>query len=316
MPTTGSTGTINLTTKASDKVLERFKIGSCTEGLFSNEYNWTGVKTVQIYSIDTLPVNNYNPERVDGGSRYGNLVNVGDTMQEFSVTQNKSFIGTIDESYNTNQMQIKSAGRILRRETDEVLIPMVDKYRLGMLLCSVGAASYATFGNTEMTDVSVDTNCVFSAAASAYTKANIIENIMTANAVMSDQLVPDTGRVLYMTYKNAVALKLADQVVGIDKLGEKSIVNGAFGKIDKCQIRLVPESYLPTDVMYMIVKTGIALAPQKIKKYEIHDGAHILDGKIVTGHLMHDCFVLAKGPKDSTTGKQVVRGIVVAKKTT
>lgn len=301
MSTTGSTGTINLTTKASPKVLERFKIGSCTEGLFSHEYNWTGVATVQIYSVDTLELQNYNPEKVDGTSRFGNMLNVGDTVQEFTVTQNKSFIGAIDESYNTSQLQIKRAGQILRRETDEVIIPHVDKYRLGVLAAAATAAN----------------GCLFSFASSAnkFTKTSIIETIMDANAVMSDQLVPDTGRVLYMTYADAVKMKLADQVVGIDKLGEKAIVNGAFGKIDKCQIRLVPTGYLPTGVKFMIVKTGVAVAPQKIKSYKVHDGAHVLDGKIVTGHLMHDCFVLKKGPKDNT-GANTMRGIIVVKETT
>ena len=101
MATAGSTGSINLTKKADSKVLERFKFASCTEGLFSHAYNWTGVATVQIYSIDTLPLNDYDPEKVDGGSRFGNLINVGDTIQELTVKDNKSFIGAIDETYNT-----------------------------------------------------------------------------------------------------------------------------------------------------------------------------------------------------------------------
>ena len=34
---TSYNGVINLAKKASPKVVERFKIGSCTEGLFSND---------------------------------------------------------------------------------------------------------------------------------------------------------------------------------------------------------------------------------------------------------------------------------------
>lgn len=277
MATAGSTGTINLTKKASPKVLERFKFGSCTEGLFSHDYSWTGVATVQIYTVDNLPLNDYNPEKVDGSSRFGNLINVGDTIQEHTVKDNKSFIGVIEETYNTQQMQIKRAGQILRRQTDEVMIPYVDKYRLRKL--AAGA------GNT---------------ATEALTKANIVEKIMMANAAMSEMLVPDTGRVLYMSYGTAIKLHLAEQVVGaatyggpVDKgsLGEKAIVNGVIGKIDKCQIRLVPAGYLPNNVGFMIVKSGVCFAPQQIKSYKVHDGAHVLDGKIVTGHLLHDCFV-------------------------
>ena len=272
MATAGSTGSINLTKKASEKVLERFKIGSMTEGLFSHDYNWTGVSTVQMYSVDNLPLYDYNPERVDGGSRFGNLMNVGDTVQEHTVKQKKSFIGAIDDTYNTQQLQIKRAGQILRRETDEVIIPHVDKYRLGVL------AAAATSANKNI-------------ASATLTTSNILETIMAANAAMSDRLVPDTGRVCYMSYGRSVSLKLAQQVVGIDKLGEKAIVNGVMGRVDKTQIRLVPAGYLPNNVEFMIVKTGISWAPQQIKSYEVHDGQYILHGKIVTGLLQHDCFV-------------------------
>ena len=277
MATAGSTGSINLTKKASPKVLERFKFGSCTEGLFSHAYSWTGVSTVQIYSIDTLPLNDYNPEKVDGGSRFGNLINVGDTIQELTVKDNKSFIGVIEETYNTQQMQIKRAGQIIRRQTDEVMIPYVDKYRLNKL------ASYATAARGNL-------------VTAALTTSNIVSQIMTANAAMSEKLVPDTGRVLYMSYGTAIKLKLAEQVVGsgpVGKgtIGEKAVVNGVIGTIDKTQIKLVPAGYLPNNVAFMIVKSGEAFAPTQIKSYKIHDGAHVLDGKIVTGHLLHDCFV-------------------------
>ena len=298
MATTGSTGEINLTTRADKKVLERFKLKSVTQGLFSNAYSFTGVKTVQIPSIDVVPLNNYNAELNTGASRYGSLINLGDTLQEFTMTQNKSFIFALDETYNTDQQQIKRAGECLRREVDEVIIPYVDKYRLQKIADACPA------------------DCIQTLAAANFAKDKIIETIFTANAVMSDQLVPVDGRVLYMSYQDAVKMKLADQVVGIDKLGEKAIVNGAFGKIDATQVRLVPASYMPTGVKAMIVKTGIALAPTKIKKYAIHDGAHVLNGKIVTGQLYHDCFVMAKGEKDSTTGDNKVRGVILLKQST
>ena len=40
MATPGSTGTINLTEKASPKVMERFKQKSVTDGLYSKEYTY------------------------------------------------------------------------------------------------------------------------------------------------------------------------------------------------------------------------------------------------------------------------------------
>ena len=76
----GGLNAINLASKASAKVVERFKIGSCTEGLFSQDYDWTGVATVEVRSIDTLPLQNYSYTTVDGSSRFGAISEVGDTV--------------------------------------------------------------------------------------------------------------------------------------------------------------------------------------------------------------------------------------------
>ena len=51
---------INLASKASPKVVERFTRKSCTEGLFTQDYDWTGVATVRVYSVDTLTLNTYD----------------------------------------------------------------------------------------------------------------------------------------------------------------------------------------------------------------------------------------------------------------
>ena len=268
----GGLNAINLAAKASPKVVERFKIGSCTEGLFSQDYDWTGVATVEVRSIDNLPLQNYSYTTVDGSSRFGAISEVGDTVQELTVTDDKAFNGSIDKRNNTSVMQTKAAGSILKRQTDEVLIPYVDKYRLQKLAENAGEGYF--LGGT------------------ALSSSNIIEHIMKANAQMSNNKVPDTGRVLFMGYTLAVSLKLASQVVGIDSIGEKAIVNGVMGKVDKCQVRLVPDNYMPSGVNFMIVKTGCAVAPKKIETYRVLNNVHIIDGAMVQGRMLHDCFVL------------------------
>lgn len=287
-----TSGVINLAEKASPKVVEAFSKESCTEGIFSNDYDWTGVRTVRVYSVDDLPLNDYNATLVDGTSRFGALTELGDTIQEMKVEQDKAFNGSIDKSNNTSTLMIKEAGKVLNRQMRNVVIPYIDKFRLQKMATwtdTVGGVTYAPISKTVV--------------ANDLTKANIIETIMTANAQMSNELVPDTGRVLYMGYTLAIRVKLADQVVGIDRLGEKSIVNGVMGKIDKCQIRLVPDSYMPSTVQFMIVEKGVALAPKKIETYRVLPNSYLLDGHIVQGRLMHDCFVLNKKAK----------GILVAK---
>lgn len=289
MPTPGSTGSINLTTEFSPKVMERFKLKSVTEGIFSKEYSWTGVETVKISEIDTVPLNDYNAERVDGGSRYGELINLGDKYNEYPLKEKKSFIFAIDNTYNTQQKQLHKATRDLKREVDEVVIPYVDKYRLRKM------AAAGTSANKNI-------------ATATLTTKNAIETIMAANAAMSENLVPETGRVMYIGHKAALNCKLAEQVVGVPSvatygggasgvgkgsIGEKAIVNGILGEIDGCQIKRVPTGYLPNNVEFMIVKKGICFAPKQLQDFSIHPGAHVLNGKICTGLIQHDCFVPA-----------------------
>lgn len=260
---------INLAEKASNKVVERFKIGSCTEGLFSAEYDWAGVATVKVYSVDNLPMQDYDKTKTSG-SRFGTLSEVGDTVQEMTVTKDRSFNGSIDKGNNTAQMMIKAASRVLKRQTDEVLIPEVDKYRLKTLADGAGTKTYSV----------------------SLTKTNAIETILKAGAAMSNALVPTDGRVLYIGQTNAINVKLADQVIGVDKLAEKVIVNGVIGAIDGMQVRIIPDSYMPDNCVFMIVRKDCACAPKKIETYRILNEHPDVDGHVVQGRFLHDCFVL------------------------
>lgn len=259
---------INLASKASPKVVERFKMASCTEGIFSSEYDWTGVATVKVYTVDTLPLNTYNKSATTG-SRFGTLTEVGDTVQEMTVTDDKSFNGAIDKGNNTAQLQIKAASKILRRQTDEVIIPYVDKYRLGKLAAGAGTVKNSV----------------------SLTKANALDTILNAGAAMSNLLVPKMGRVLYIGETEAIKIKLADQVVGVDKIAEKVIVNGVIGTIDGMQVRIIPDSYMPENAVFLIVTKNCACAPKKIETYRILDQHPDIDGHVVQGRLLHDCFV-------------------------
>ncbi len=264
---------INLATKASPKVAERFTRKSATEGLFSQDYDWQGVSTVRVYSVDSLPLNDYDKSQNAGTtSRFGSMTEVGDTYQEMTVADDKAFNGSIDKGNNTAQLQIKAASRVLKRETDEVLIPYVDKYRLQKLAANAGIGYFT--GST------------------ALSTSNVVEKIMLANALMSNNGVPDEGRVLFMGYSLAVLLKLSSQVIAIEKVGEQALVNGVMGKIDKCQVRLVPDNYMPSGVNFMIVKVGAAVAPKKIETYRILQDHPNIDGHVVQGRMLHDCFVL------------------------
>lgn len=260
---------INLAKRASDKLLESFKKESFTEGIFNERYKWTGVYTLQVYTIDSLPLQDYN-RSATSESRFGTLTELGDTLFEMSVTDDKCFNGAIDKhNYNTTMM-VKSASAILKKMTNDVIIPYTDTYRLKKLSDNAGIT---------VTDLTL-------------TSANIVEEIFKANALMSNNGVPKKGRVLFIGETTATALKLADQVIGVNSLAEKCVVNGVCGTIDGVQVRVVPDSYMPEDVGFMIVKKGCAVAPVKVETYRVIENDRDIDGAVVQGRILQDCHVL------------------------
>lgn len=275
----------NFATKASPKVAEAFYKESLTEGIFSQDYDWTGVATVRIYSVDDLPMQDYDWDATTG-SRFGTLTELGDTVQELTVNQDKSFNGAIDKRNNTSELMIKAAGKVMARQTRNVIIPMVDKYRLAAIAAGNGVTGFGgAGGGTIKYNVSL-------------TKSNILETIMTHNADMSNLLVPKKNRVLFIKESEVIKCKLADQIVGtgatLQEVAKNIVVNGEIGSVDGLHVVPVPDSYMPQGVLYEIVAKGVAVSPKKIETMRILQDHPDIDGHVVQGRLLYDCFVLAK----------------------
>lgn len=127
--------TVNLDTKYSKKIDQAFTIASLLKGRLSAENEFVGARTVRIHNINTVPLNDYN--RGASANRYGEPAEVGDTVQELTMTQDKSFSGVIDKGNNMDQ-SINKAGKFLGVEMSEEVIPAYDKYCFGRLCTLAG----------------------------------------------------------------------------------------------------------------------------------------------------------------------------------
>ena len=116
---------INLHTKYSSKIATVFKSESLIDGKLNDEYSFSGVRTVKISTPQTVPLVDYTRS---GTSRYGTPTEIQDTVQEMTMTQDKSFSLTVDKGNNKDQQGIKAAGRMLGLEIKEQVVPMKDKY--------------------------------------------------------------------------------------------------------------------------------------------------------------------------------------------
>ena len=173
----------NYATKYQSKIAERFKKQSVTNGAAGNEYSFVGAKTIVVQSVDVVALNNF--DRTAASNRFGAVANLGDTKQEMQMTQDKSFAFAIDAGDNSDEAINKAAGAALRREIDEVVIPELDKYRLG---------KWATGAGTK----------VYSGNNTALTKSTILPAIISTCGEMSNALVPEGNRTLFVPIKNYI----------------------------------------------------------------------------------------------------------------
>lgn len=272
-------GSINLASKFSTKVAERFSMGSLTDAYAGKDYDFSGVKSIKVYSVDVVDLTNYTRS---GSERFGTLEELGDTVQEMTMTMDRAFTFSIDKGNATQQFNIKAATKSLKREIDEKVTPEIDIYRM---------KKWAEGKGLTKVDASLD-------------KSNVLEAIMTGSMTMNNEFVPKKNRALFIKESIYLHCKLADQIMGIDSLGSKAITNGAVGTIDQMKVVPVPDSYFPANTNFIIKYKGSTVDPIQLKTYRVLTNQRGVDGDVVEGRIIYDSFVLTtrnKGIYTSTT---------------
>ena len=186
--------TVQLADKTHKKVDERFAFNSYTESMAGNAYDFEGVKRIKIYNIDTAPLNDYTRS---GTSRYGTPQELTDRQYELEMTQDKSATWTIDKGNQLEQFNIKGANQSVKRETDEVVIPVVDKYAFKKWVA--GAGSKVILAN-------------------AMTANTAIAAFNDATECLDNRAVPESGRTCVIKNSKYKLLKQAPQFIYTDKL--------------------------------------------------------------------------------------------------
>lgn len=259
---------INYAEKYSSKVDERFTLGSLTNGLVNGEYDWLGVSTVKVYSIPTVGLNDYS---LTGTSRYGIPSELGNEVQEMVVSKDRSFTFTIDrKSYDDTQMTME-AGKALRRQIDEVIIPEVDAYRIAALVAGANV--------THIVKLTV-------------TKTNAYEEFLKVQEVLDDAKVPMGGRICLVTPGYHNKIKLDEAFTKRGDMATTIAINGLVGEIDGVPVIKAPTSYFPSNVDFIITNPIVMPSPVKLTEYKTHTDAPGISGWLVEGRIRYDAFVL------------------------
>ncbi len=260
---------INLTTKYSKLIDERFKKASITDAYAGKKYDFDGAQSIKIYSIDKVGLTDYN--RTADGGRFGTVTELGDTIQTLTMSQDKAFTFSIDHGNSADQLNIKHCNSQLKSNWDEVCAPAIDKYRFAKWANGAGLGALN---------------------GTALTSGTVLSAIMTAGAAMSNKIVPKKNRVLFVSETLFIKCKLSTEVLAIEALGRKSVANGSIGTLDGMDVIPVPDSYLPTGINFIIKYRDSTVDPLKLKTLRVQKNPIGFDADVGECRFYHDSFVL------------------------
>ena len=234
-----------------------------------NDYAFTGVRTVNVYSIPTVAMTDYDRS---GDHRYGTPSDLTRNVQTMSLNRDRAFTFIIDKGDKTQSQMVMDAGKALARQLEEVWVPEFDTYVFRKL-----AAEATQRGNF---------------ASDAITKTNAYEMFLNAMEKLGDKSVPDKGRVAFCSYRFANLLKQDPAFVKSGDSAQALLEKGVIGEVDGCRIVKVPSSRLPAGCAFLLVHPSAAVGPKQLEDYKTHADPPGISGWLVEGRVVYDCFVL------------------------
>lgn len=258
---------VNLASKYSGKIIEKFTKESFTLGRASTDYDWAGVRSITVYTPITVDLNDYN--RAATSDRFGTTVEMQDEIQEMELTKDKSFSISIDRGNNIDQMNTKGAARMLNLQISEKVVPYMDDYIIERWIRKAGTI----------------------AGVSAPTKSTIVTLIKTGASALDNALVPDENRTVFIPVTYFDMLALSDEFQKVEPMLGQALQKGYKGTIFGMDVVKVPDSYFPTNAYFLIAHKSALLAPNKIKMMRILDNVKGIDGNVLEGRNYFDAFV-------------------------
>ncbi len=272
---------VNLVTKFQPYVDEMFTTESKKSLLTNNDFEWTGAHTVKVHKVNTVPMTDYDRDGSEVGkttgeaetvvwSRYGALGSVGNTLEEFTLTKDRSFTFAIDKLDRDETGGVLAGASALARQQREVIIPEVDTYVYGKMTAGAG---------TKKTTVTLSAD-------------NIYTEIIDANNTLDNAEVPDTGRILVVTPDTHLLMKKCPDIIMETDVSAEMRLRGVIANLDGLTVIKVPKIRLPKNFGFMIAHPVATVAPTKLEEYKVHQDPPGISGELVEGRVVYDAFVL------------------------
>lgn len=254
-----------------DLIDERFYLESKTNAIVNNgiKFKFTGVNTVTIYNVDVVAENDY---RRSGTMRYGELVELGDGVQDFILSQDKSFSISIDRGNREDSEMVLDIEEAVDRQVREVSVPTVDVYRLGIL------TAYAV-ANSQV-------------ATNALAYNDTFQKILIQRAALINAKVNLEDIVLYVAPTTEMYLwRDPEFKVAADRTKEDR-ATGVLGTVMGMTVVVCPDSYFIANFGFLMVSKKVLVAPTKFSEIKTGDGFPFgISGMVAFGRRYYDAFI-------------------------
>jgi len=259
---------VNLAKKYQKAIDQAYALNSMTKSAFSLKYDFIGAKTAVVYSLTSQPLADYTRS---GSSRFGNVAELQDTINEYSITKDRAFSISVDKGNYIQQNLVKTAGAVIKIQMDEQLYPEQDTYNLAVLSAAALAASQT--------------------ATVAITASNAFEKLLDAQVALDEAKVPKKGRIAFVTPTMHKFLLLDPNFTKAGDMTQKMLINGQVGEAAGFSVVSLPASYFPANHAFIATHPSAGAAPMQLETIKTHEDPIGVSGLVIEGRFIYDAFV-------------------------
>lgn len=230
------------------------------------EFN--GKNSVTIYNVDVVAENDYIR---NGANRFGALIELGTGTQTFVLSQDKAFTFTVDRGNYSDSQMVTEVAQAVKRQVREVSVPTTDIYRLSTLTAYAVANSQG--------------------ATAATTSSNAYQQLIAQKAAMIDLLIDPDNIVVFLSQTQFNLLRRDPEFKVASDAAYKDVKSGVVSEVDGMRLKVVPTSYLPANVGYLLVADDVLVAPTKFDMIRTLDDVQGIDGWVAEGRRYYDAFI-------------------------
>ena len=279
---------MDLVTKFSKHVDERFSAESRSSLLAKAPFDFTGANQIAVWKVTTAPMSDYlrsdeegeNGKKVktqinSGKSLYGEIDKLDAGATLYTLEKDRSFTFVIDRLDLDETAGVLKAGEALARQVREVVIPEVDAFVVNKMIAGAGTKP----------------------AAKALTPENIYNEVITANSVLDENMVPETDRVLLVTPATMLLMKQSPDIEMDTDIGNDMRLRGVISNLNGLHVVKIPSCRVPAKFGFVIAHPMCTAAPEKLRSFNVHTNPPGINGTLVEGRVNYGGYVLTNKAK-------------------